>query len=152
VWWHAETAGLNDTQIGMLLGYDMSRHGSSAFDAGQRQVNRIRERMIEARKVLDKDPADWIPDWFSDDLKPAGKPNFGALLPALLAIQPEPLGLGMTVAQLADVCGAEYRAMLDFLVYASREGERPWTRRGGPPKRMRRKSAHCPATAHTNAA
>lgn len=147
VWWHAESAGLNGTQIGMLLGYDMGRDGTPSFDAGQRQVNRIRERMIAARAVLDGPPREWLPTWFNQTPKPIGKPNFAALLPALLAIQPAPLGAGMTVAQLAASASVDDQELLDFLRYASREGERPWNRNSGPPKRTRRRTARCaPAT------
>jgi hypothetical protein len=150
-WWYAEAAGLNDTQIGALLGYDMTDQASSGFDAGQRQVNRIRARMVEANALLDKDPTEWLPTWFDEHPKPVGKPNFGALLPALLAIQPEPLGRGWTAAQLADAIDAPERTVLDFLVYASREGERPWHRRTGPPLRVRHRPARCATTARAAA-
>jgi predicted transcriptional regulator len=152
-WWYAENAGLNDTQVAMLLGYDMSDQKSSSFDAGQRQANRIRERMLDALALLDKHPRDWIPAWFNEHPKPAGKPNFGMLLPALLAIQPAPFGRGWTIAQLAAELGATETDVHGFLVYASREGERPWSRRtGSAPKRVRNRPGRCTTTVHATAA
>ena len=41
----------------------------------------------------------------------------------------------------------------DFLVYASREGERPWSRRTGEaPKRIRNRPTRCTTTVHATAA
>jgi hypothetical protein len=151
-WWYADEAGLNDTQIGALFGYDMSVEHSKPFRTGQRQVNRVRARVIEARAWFEHHRHGQIPDWFTKPVN-AGRSNIDNLLPALIAVQVAPFGAGWSAEQLADTCGVPTTEMAEFLAYATRKGDMLWNRQQHLADRSaRRPQTRCPAPAHAQAA
>lgn len=137
VWWHAETIGLNDTHIGRMLGYPMDT--ATDKDAGQRQANRLREKVEAARAWIDQHPRGWIPRWFTWG-RAAGRDDFLGPLCALMALQPAPFGAGWTIVQLAEQCGLPEDEMRTFLSYAARLGDQPWKRQS----RRQLQLAACP--------
>lgn len=124
VWWMAETSGLNDTQIGALLGYDTAT--TLGCDAGQRQANRIRERVLAARAWIDSDPYGKTPDWLTRQF--SSRPDFTGPLTALMAVHEPTFGAGWSVAELAGRCQVSDDDMHTYLAFAARLGDQPWTR------------------------
>lgn len=143
-WWYAENAGLNDTHIGVMFGYDMTTEGSRSYDAGQRQINRIRDRVLTARAWTETHRHGQVPNWFTEPSGP-GRSSMSNLLPALIALQPAPFGAGWTVEQLADACGVTTQDMAGFVAYATSKADMLWkpqthttARRGRRPRRCAR--------------
>lgn len=120
--WMGANAGMNATQIAAMLGYSM--RSEKEVDQGQRQVNRLRTANEQARAWIDSHQEGETPAWFTAP-RTAGRKNINTLLPALMALQPEPYGAGWSVAELAEQCGVTVEEMRAFLAYASTEGDRP---------------------------
>jgi hypothetical protein len=120
VTWYAMQAGMNGTQIAMLLGYPMRDLREVA--RGQRQINRLRVANEQARAWINSDPQGETPQWFAARSN-AGRKNVTDLLPALMALQPEPYGAGWTVAELAVRCGVSEPDMRDLVADASKAAD-----------------------------
>lgn len=133
--WLAQEAGLSAADTGALLGYPQGT--SKDRTNGQRQATRLRSHMIAARRWLTDEPDGNTPAWLT--VTGDYRNEMAQSIPALLAVQPEPFGYGMTPADLAERFGAdvteeEVRACLSR---AAAVADRRWTpgarpRRAGP--------------------
>lgn len=122
---YAQTAGVSAADTGALLGYPQAT--PTDRKNGQRHVSRIRTHLADARLWFQTEPDGDAPSWLVY-LRTGAKHDFHKYLPALLAVQPEPFGYGMTLAQLAGRCGADATAeqVHGFLMVAAELAARPW--------------------------
>lgn len=140
----ARDAGMSASATGALLGYP--QHTGEERKTGERQSSRLRAHLADARLWLDTEPDGDPPTWLTTDGK-GRKANFNKrYLPALVAVQPEPFGRGMTPAQLAERCGADVtpEQVAAFLKRAAVLADRPWSPLADQPvekSRVRRRTA-----------
>jgi hypothetical protein len=144
---HAVTAiavagGMSSAEIGQMLGYPS---GSKAeILAGERQVSRLRANVRQAGEWLASPATGQTPEWLMLSRTTTGRDNINLILPALLAVQAAPYGPGWSIEELAERCAVDVPMMTEFLVWASREGDRMWDRQT-PKKTSRRRTPtrHC---------
>lgn len=123
----AKDAGIGSSRTGAMLGYPQGTERER--DTGERQVSRMRRELTDARLWFDTEPDGETPAWL------AGRADFHRYLPLLLAVQPEPFGYGMTVAQLAERCGADVTLgqVTALLAEAATVADRRWQPLGARP-------------------
>ena len=115
--------GMSSTELAILLGFPATALGRR--ESGERAVARIRQGVKRFREWADQSPTGQPPVWFND-AQPSRKLGFTQFVPALLAIQNPPWGLGWDVAQLAAWCAVPEARMREFLVQASVQADRPF--------------------------
>lgn len=113
--------GMSLAELAALLGYP--RATKQETENGKRAVSRVRTATATARAWLDSDPAGETPTWWQAATASA---DFDLRIPALLAVQPAPIGPGWDLAELAKRCGVAEDEMCQFVADATRRGDRPW--------------------------
>jgi hypothetical protein len=145
---YAQTADVSAADTGALLGYSQATRTDRKN--GQRHVTRLRRHLTDARLWFETEPDGDAPAWL-DYLRNGSKYDFHQYLPALLAVQSEPFGYAMTLAQLADRCGADTTAeqVRGFLTVAAELAARVWVPQSRKPvsQRTARRRAACTAGA-----
>lgn len=119
----ADRAGMTASQICALLGYPADQ-----TDAGKRTVARALKSIRGAQQWIQEHPEGTTPSWFTPR-PPTGKPDLSSMLPALIAVQPAPIGPGWSLQDLAYRCGVDLEGMAAFLRRATNTGNSSWKRR-----------------------
>jgi hypothetical protein len=130
---YATHLGMSAAEVAEALGYPSAT--PKQVESGQRGICRILFDVRSAMNLIKKHPAGRVPSW----LLPTRDIQMSSYLPALLAMQQAPVGLGMTVEQLAAWCGATEDVMHQYLARAAPRVNATWKpqphrRRQAPPR------------------
>jgi len=113
--------GMSLAELAALLGY--AHATKQETENGKRAVSRVRTATTAANTWIASDPAGETPGWWQDATRSA---DFDLRVPALLALQPAPVGPGWDLAELAKRCGVPEDEMSCFVADAARRGDRQW--------------------------
>ena len=133
----AASIGLSTFDTGALLGYPV--RDDSEQETAERSASRMRSVVSRAEDLLRQLETGSAPDpkWCRRRNNGNGLNDVEELLTALLAIQPEPFGLGWSVLELSERAGIDEGKMREFLAYATRRMDTPWV----PLVRKRKKAS-----------
>lgn len=116
-------SGMTQSQVAALIGYPSST--PEEIERAQRSVGRFKRDITAAEKWIQEHPVGWLPSWFTFT-HTAGVDDFGAQLPALLALQPAPFGPGWDLTELAERCGVSPDEMQRFIDRAAGAADKIW--------------------------